>query len=160
MQIIDNFLSDYDFISLSHIVLGKHFPWYYNDYTIDPEDNYDWYQLIHNFYTLKQGEGGTFNILNPLVQKLVGGKSLVRIKGNLNPKTLFHRNTGWHYDYANMTTAIFYLNTCNGWTQFKKGGKVKCVANRAVIFDSNLEHAGITCTDQKRKVVINFNYEV
>jgi len=52
------------------------------------------------------------------------------------------------------------LNTCNGWTKFKKGGKVDCVANRVVIFNSNLEHAGITCTDQKRKVVINFNYYV
>ena len=58
-----------------------------------------------------------------------------------------------------MWTSIFYLNTNNGWTQFKKGGKVKCVENRLVTFDSNLEHAGVTCTDQKRKVVINFNYE-
>ena len=46
-----------------------------------------------------------------------------------------------------------------GWTQFKKGGKVKCVENRMVIFDSNLEHTGFSCTDQKRKVVVNFNYE-
>ena len=42
---------------------------------------------------------------------------------------------------------------------FKKGGKVKCIENRLVTFDSNLEHAGVTCTDKKRKVVINFNYE-
>ena len=52
------------------------------------------------------------------------------------------------------------LNTCNGYTKFKKSGKVKSVANRMVIFDSNLEHQGVTCTDKKRRVVINFNYDI
>ena len=55
-------------------------------------------------------------------------------------------------------TAIFYVNTNNGWTEFKKGGKVKSVANRIVIFDSQLYHQGYTCTDQKRRVVMNFNW--
>ena len=164
MQIIDNFLPDYYFKSLSKIVLGEEFPWFYNDHTIAPWTGNDKpYQFIHIFYDVKPPwNGGTdaFDLLSPLVQKLTAGRPLVRVKGNLNPRTLFHRNTGWHNDYDNMTTAIFYLNTCNGWTQFKKGGKGKCVANRVVIFDSNLEHGGITCTDQKRKVVINFNYEV
>ena len=27
------------------------------------------------------------------------------------------------------------------------------------IFDYNLEDTGFSCTDQKRKVVVNFNYE-
>ena len=52
------------------------------------------------------------------------------------------------------------MNTNNGWTEFKKRGRVKSVANRAVIFDSNLEHRGVTCTDANRRVLINFNYEV
>ena len=59
-----------------------------------------------------------------------------------------------------MTTAIFYLNTCNGYTKFRKSGKkIKTVANRMVIFDSNLEHAAFSQTDEKVRVVINFNYE-
>ena len=78
-------------------------------------------------------------------------------------KTFFHRSSDYHVDLTNgpigQKTAILYINTCNGWTQFKKGGKVKCVENRMVIFDSNLEHTGFSCTDQKRKVVVNFNYE-
>ena len=163
LDVIDNFLPDYYFKSISDIVLGDTFPWHYNDYTIDPEDNYNWYQFSNIFYNAKSPWNGgtdTFHILSPVIQKITGGKTLERIKGNLNPKTLFHRNTGWHFDYKDMTTAILYLNTCNGWTKFKKGGKVDCVANRVVIFNSNLEHAGITCTDQKRKVVINFNYYV
>ena len=88
-------------------------------------------------------------------------KELCRIKANLAPRTIFHRKTGWHVDNLPCsTTAILYMNTNNGWTEFKKRGRVKSVANRAVIFDSNLEHRGVTCTDVERRVLINFNYEV
>ena len=98
----------------------------------------------------------------------MGVKRLDRIKINLNPKTVFHRKSGFHTDQRSVSegfglhqkTAIFYINTNNGWTEFKKGGRVKSVANRAVIFDSNLEHRGVSCTDAKRRVLINFNYEV
>ena len=76
---------------------------------------------------------------------------------------MFHRKGGWHIDFIDdppITTAILYLNSNNGWTEFKKGGKVKSVENRIVIFDSNLEHQGVTCTDELQRVVLNFNYEV
>jgi len=63
-----------------------------------------------------------------------------------------------HVDYNDVTTAIFYINTNNGWTNFKNGDKVESVENRLVIFDSNLEHEGVTCTDEIRRLVINFNY--
>ena len=79
---------------------------------------------------------------------------------NNNPRTFFKRNHGFHVDYQSegMRTAIFYVNTTNGGTKFKGGPFVKGIENRLVVFKSNLLHAGITCTDQPRKVVINFNY--
>ena len=86
-------------------------------------------------------------------------KRLERIKANSNPQTSSHFKGGYHIDYSNITTSILYINTNNGWTQFKNGDKVNCIENRMVIFDSNLEHEGVSSTDQKRKVVINFNYE-
>ena len=161
MKSIDDFLSYQEFQPLQSEMMGEALPWFYNRYTVHPDDKIDHYQFTHVFFNEFTGQRSPdFEyLMGPVIKKL-NLKRLIRIKANLNPKTLFHRNTGWHYDYDNMITAIFYLNTCNGWTQFKRGGKVKCVANRVVIFDSNLEHAGITCTDQKRKVVINFNYEV
>ena len=58
------------------------------------------------------------------------------------------------------TTSILYLNTNNGWTEIQGNGKIECVKNRLVTFDSNLIHSGYTCTDQKRKVVLNFNYVI
>ena len=87
---------------------------------------------------------------------------------NLNTRTFFHRKTGFHNDQRHpreghplhQKTAVFYINTNNGWTYIKNGGKVKSVANRIVIFDSNLEHTGVTCTDEKRRVIVNFNYDL
>ena len=50
------------------------------------------------------------------------------------------------------------MNTNNGKTIFKHGEEVNSVANRMVIFDSNLEHAATSHTDEKTRVVVNFNY--
>ena len=92
-------------------------------------------------------------------------RSIVNIKANLNPKTSFHRRGGYHTDIirsstrSNVKIALLYVNSNNGWTHIKGYGKVKSVANRMVIFDCNLFHSGYTCTDEKTRVVINFNWK-
>ena len=55
-------------------------------------------------------------------------------------------------------TAVFYVNTNNGYTIFESGEKVSSVENRMVIFDSNILHTGTTCTDERVRCVLNFNY--
>jgi len=100
-------------------------------------------------------------VLEPMIHKMnehVPVKELIRVKANLKPKTIEHEHGGFHVDYYDVITGIFYINTNNGWTNFKNGAKVESVENRMVIFDSNLEHEGVTCTDEDRRVVINFNY--
>ena len=61
-------------------------------------------------------------------------------------------------DLKSHKTSVFYLNTNNGGTIFQNGKKVISKANRLVEFDSHQSHAGVDCTDQKVRVVINFNY--
>ena len=164
MKVIDNFLSSYQFKIVESAMMSPDFPWYFTDgITTIPEPQR--YQFIHGFYSSPfippyiHIKSDRFFLLDLILQKL-DVKKLTRIKANLNPRTLFNIKSGYHYDYKDIMTAVYYINTNNGWTQFKKGGKVKSVANRMVIFDSNLEHQGVTCTDEKRRVVINFNYEV
>ena len=84
-----------------------------------------------------------------------------RIKANLTTRTPNIQEHGMHTDdvQPNGTTGIFYLNTCDAYTKFKNGVKVKNEKNKYVEFDSSLKHAGTSCTNKKRKVVINFNYE-
>jgi len=50
------------------------------------------------------------------------------------------------------------MNTNNGYTKFEDGTKIESVANRMVFFSSNMKHTGTSCTDEKIRVVINFNY--
>ena len=159
VKVVDNFLPEYQFKQIQDMLIEKDpiFPWYYNDDICYENDGK--FQFTHTFYNHNDGTKSYYYSLLDACQNKLGVKKLVRIKANLNTRTLFHRKTGWHYDFEDMTTSILYLNTNNGWTAIKGYGKVENVANRMVIFDSNLQHSGVTCTDQNRRVMINFNYE-
>ena len=169
MQVIDNFLPQYQFKQLQSLILDHKFPWYYSSNILRDDDHYQFYHTIYNIHNVKDRVIDTeYYSLFDFVQQKLGVKRLDRIKINLNPKTFFHRKGGYHTDQRQLQepapqhqkTAVLYLNTNNGWTEFKKGGKVKSVANRIVIFDSNLEHTGVTCTNEKRRVIVNFNYDL
>ena len=68
----------------------------------------------------------------------------------------------FHCDFAptmgDLTTAIYYINTCDGYTLFEDGTKVESVTNRLLKFPSNMKHTGTSCTDRDRRILINFNY--
>ena len=115
--------------------------------------------LLTPFYSAHDQSKSYFYPLLDACQEKLGVKKIIRIKANLNTRTVFHRKTGWHIDFPNITTSVYYINTNNGWTDIKGYGRVKSVANRMVIFDSNLLHCGNTCTDEKIRVMVNFNYE-
>ena len=36
--------------------------------------------------------------------------------------------------------------------------QIKCIKNRIVLFNSSVEHYGVTCTNEPTKLAINFNY--
>ena len=65
----------------------------------------------------------------------------------------------YHHDYDDMKTAVFYINTNNGYTEFENGVRVNSVANRVCIFDSHLKHRGTTHSEgSNQRIVVNFNY--
>ena len=37
--------------------------------------------------------------------------------------------------------------------------KIKAKENRIAFFDANKQHQATTCTDEKYKIVVNFNYQ-
>ena len=169
VDVIDDFLPEYQFKQLKNIMMGTNFAWFYSEGVNVPYHKTQW-QLCHLFYYdgEKGPDGGPLKsnylpLMDPLVDKL-GIKNLCRIKANLQTRTIFHRKDEYHVDYNCsekdlMMTAVYYLNTNNGWTEFKNGGKVKSVANRMIMFDTTLSHRGVSCTDEKRRMVVNFNWE-
>ncbi len=154
MEIIDNFLEEEQFEVLQRIVLSTYFPWNYMGRESYETDT-DTFQFQHTFYREEDSPSDYSAIIEPILQEL--GGTLIRAKAVLTPKTENPRNSGFHIDYPNMITATYYINDNNGYTEFRDGSRVESISNRMLIFDSNLEHAGVTCTDEKRRVLINFN---
>ena len=94
--------------------MSDHFPWYYNESSSYKGDGFA--QLVHNVCSRESGITSSFYSLFDNCQIKLGVRSLYRIKANLNPRTLFHRNTGWHTDlplYNPPKTAVLYINTSN-----------------------------------------------
>ena len=165
-EVIDNFLSDYHFKSITNTVLSLDFNWCFNDHVV--KQGTGDFQFTHNVfscrgvnpYPAREFTNNYYLLFQPVLAQLKA-QVIYRIKINLTTRTFFHRKSDYHIDNCDSAkTAVLYLNTNNGWTRFKKGGKVKSVANRMVIFDSNQEHSGVTCTNEQRRVVVNFNYDV
>ncbi len=160
-EVIDNFLSQADYEVLYKVMLGHNFNWYYNDsVNTKPVEgsNLD-LQFGHNFYREGRPFSDYFHLLQPLWDK-IEPRALIRVKGNLNPITAEPYAGGWHRDLEfDCTTAVYYINTNNGYTEFQETGeRVESVANRLVKFDSNMIHTGVTSTDTKARVLLNINY--
>ena len=159
IEVIDNFLEEDVFKEIEKILMGDKFPWFFNNFKNDDDD-------INNFqftHTVVRGNGNIeskfIQYMKPFFDKL-NIKKIFRIKINLTTRTEKLFNHLYHTDVSfQCTTAIFYINSNNGKTIFKNGEEVNSVANRMVIFNSNLEHAATSHTDEKTRVVINFNYE-
>ena len=162
VEVIDNFLPLYQFNQIQSCILDTYFNWYFDNGILGEDIPPGFYQFTHGFSSkVNKADSNLSPLLEFCINK-IGVNRLIRVKANLNPRTVFHRNGGYHLDQINnpsIKVAILYINTNNGWTDIKGYGKVKCVANRLVKFHSSMEHAGISCTDEKRKVVLNFNYE-
>ena len=168
INIIDNFLPDYYFKQLQSRLLGEYMPWFHNEYIIGEDKGKNKiYQFVHTLYDIRpqyNGETDCYSMvkdsLNLICQKLNVTK-LYRIKANLRPRSFFNRSGGgYHIDPYNCShTSVYYINTNNGYTKFQNSTKVKSVENRMVVFPSHLMHQGYACSDQLKRVVINFNYD-
>ena len=155
-ELIDNFLGPDEFKELQDLFLGYKISWNCCNGVVLPGDGD--YQFVHVLYNNYAPASPFFSNLSPIWQK-IDPVSIVRSKANLNMKTPTHVESAFHSDVDNCITAIYYVNTNNGYTEFESNGmKVERIENRIVIFDSNEKHRAVTTTDTARRVVINFNY--
>ena len=163
MKIIDKFIDDKSFKNLNETMLGVEFPWYYNTFKVSTEstieDNEN-FQFTHIFFSEKKirTKEKEWNLIVPIIQKLKV-KELIKIKANMTPKKNKNYKYPMHVDTGlkGHKTSVFYVNTNNGGTIFQNGKKITSTNNRLVEFDSHQKHAAVDCTDQKVRVVINFN---
>ena len=167
MEIIDNFLPYDIFKSIQSMFCRDDFPWYWGEEVLYESNRVEKYEVLcksienfqfyHPFY-LKNEKLSNWNI-KPIIEQLKVN-ALFKVKANLNIRTEKIIKHGYHIDTGGLEckTAIFYINSNDGFTEFVNGEKVESIENRVVIFDSTLYHTGTTCTNQKRRIVVNVNY--
>ncbi len=161
------------------------FPWIYNDVIDWPGEEQDGFCFIHMFYNDDIPMSPFLEVVDPILSK-IKRTALIRVKANLLTRTPeivknnLHHDVGYFdqiegppYSFTDVeesqrtysdeklghiTTAIFYVNTNNGYTELEDGTKIESVANRFVSFPADTLHTGTSCTDEKVRVIVNFNY--
>ena len=175
MKIQDNFLDKHKFEEIQTFIMSDNFSWYYIDnidYQKIDSNGKSYYppsdrcMFTHVFYFGEAPRSQHSNIVEPILN-IINPISLWRIKANHLMKTPHIVEDEYHIDMdfvmtkeklKQWTTSIFYINSNDGYTEFKDGTKVESVANRLITFSSDLQHRGTSCTDSKRRILINFNY--
>ena len=159
---IRNFLEPDEFNKVQNEILGGNFSWYLADGIAMPHDGHN--MLSHIAYAHNNVNSDFYNFCVPIIKKL-DAFSLVRIKANFHWQTKEIIEHGHHNDFRNLKdktdlhTAIYYINTNNGYTKFKSTGKkFYSEENKMVVFKASEMHTGSSCTDKNFRVVVNFNY--
>jgi len=163
IEIFDNALNQNIFDSISSLIMSRDFAWYYKPESTQKyatmansaESHYS-YQFSHMFYFNQVPMSEHFMpTMIPILEKL-NCFSLVRMSANFMPPMQENYIQGMHTDSPTQCrSAILYLNTNNGKTVFQTGEEIESIANRLVIFDSNLKHSGVTTTDLCGRYVLN-----
>lgn len=170
IKVIDNFLANTDYQMLKNLVYRQYdFGWRYTgvcNLKLQPkeevcEDKFN-FQFVHILYNQNIPHSEYWStILNPFMHQL-NMKSLIQAKINFTPVTHEIVEHCFHIDTEDNTykssTAVYYLNTCDGYTKFETGEKVESVANRIVVFPATTRHTGTTCTNEQGRYVLNINY--
>ena len=157
-KVVDNFLDKDSFKELKEIVMGKSFPWYFESVINSKHSKIDnTLYFVHIPYH-HNANSSFYEVIKDMFWDKLKIKSLIRIKINCYPKTdKLHINEK-HIDYNfKHKAAVFSLNTNHGGTHFSDN-KVDSIENRIVLFDGNKPHSSSTCTNQKARFNINFNY--
>jgi len=167
IKVYDNLLDKEKFDYIKSNIMGEVFPWnlgivrrpgIWNDESLhDPLDNIQFFKWLYNDH---QPQGSEIQIVESiLTHPVLALTSLVRVKANLTMRTSKVVEHGWHVDgLFRCNAAIYYVNSNDGYTKFKDGTKVESVENRLVTFNAQDQHTGTTCTNQKVRCVLNFNY--
>ena len=168
IEVYDNFLPKEVFTPIKEYIFSGRMPWYYMPNSVHDDDKCP--QFSHALYVDCEPISDVYNIIKPIFATL-NPIGIHRVKFNATPRTATIKEKPLHYDVTgqedadgnytdipNFDICVLYMNDNNGYTYFEDGQKVKSKENRAVLFPSNLPHAGTSSTDTDLRVVLNIDY--
>lgn len=161
-KVIDNALPADEYRTLEHLVHGSEIEWkLHNGTTGNPVNCGDW-RFTHIVYHQRAELNTKYKFNFMPVFNYLDVAALISCKLNCDISTVKPEQRPWHTDqgvHSDCTfTAILYFNDCNGKTIFKDNFSVESKRNRMVVFNSKLEHCGVTQTNAPRRYVLNTNF--
>ena len=163
IEIIDNCVPVNHLRHMQSIMLNDSFPWFFNNTKVGfdvpaEQENYDC-QFVHLFYKNLAPSSNFGDLIEPVLDVL-RPSALIRIKANLTTCADGIYKYPPHVDLFDFDgkTAIFYLNTNNGYTEFDDGTKLESIENSLILFEGNQRHRAVGCTDENIRVNININW--
>ena len=159
VKTFEKFLHDDDFYPLRDRLLSDDFNWFHREKQVawDTQPFIDYF--THSIYNNHEITSDYYHLIIPFLKKM-NVRAIISIRVNL--VTMKHERvvSDFHidYEYKDSKTAIYYLNTNNGYTEFEDGTKINCDENKLVVFNSQIKHRLASQTDKTKRVVINFNY--
>jgi len=164
IQHLTKVLDKKKYIELHNKITDNDFPWFIEKEATDTD------KLVfftHCFYKNFKVNSDYFYLIEPILD-ILKPVSLVNIRANCNYNRGYVQYSGWHEDRyqdkknLEYKTAIYYVNTNNGFTELKikkyKEYKIESIANNMSIFPANTTHRVHTQTDKDYRILININY--
>lgn len=152
-KIIDNFLDLEDLENIKSIMLDKNFLWQVNECE---EGNNLFLELPH--YSDNRPLSEFYNEIVPIMKK-IEVLGLVEVKSNMYFKNIYLQSFKKEKKHNfSVGTAIYYLNSNDGYTLLEDGSKIESKENRIVLFEETSFYYETNCTDSTCRVNITFNY--
>ena len=162
IKITSPYLPKKDFEELQKLIMwNTNFPFYLNKTIAEKDEKISSvhsFYAVHGIYQQDIPQSSHYSYFSKLFKPLLRWTSLLRIKVNFYPgtPTLVEHEPHTDYPFPHQG-AVLALNTCNGFTRIKNR-TIKSVANQMILFDPSKPHNSTTCTDEKGRWTINFNY--
>lgn len=159
IQVVDNYLPKDYFEGLQKMFFDL--PWMFKNFSVTKGDGYP--QFVHHFYEDHIPLSDYWKYVVPLVEQ-INPNALIRMKANATPREDLIKEKMLHVDQLKENSnldyrvMILYINSNDGYTFFENGDRIESVANRAIFFPNDIEHAGTNCTNQPIRWVLNVNY--
>ena len=162
MQVIDNFLQKEYYDHLYSVITDTQFPWLFQHQVAtnleDPRANLDHYYFVHSLFH-------AYRIESPLYDNFVHLFEALEVDFLFRARVLLYVNQGKqiihdrHIDHGETCkTALIYMNSNDGFTEFETGERIDSVKNRLLVFDGSVLHSSSTPTNTKDRMLLSVTY--
>jgi hypothetical protein len=170
-MLFDNIISGACADKIADEIGGELFPWVWNGYTVNEDENLNNYQFTHRLFSNGVGTSEKFHIVLPILKAFeqraaITIKNVIRVKANLLTNGIYtdaDLSKSIHIDSHNENhiSLIYYVIDSDGDTVFFDDSgviseSISPVKSNLCWFKSNIKHRATAPKLNKRRLVVNF----